>query len=115
MIDVDKAITTAVKTGKVVFGAKEAARSAKNGKARIILVASNCPIRTKDHLEYNGKLSGIPIVTYKGNNFDMGRICGKRFPIGTMTVKEPGDSSILKLAEEPEKESILHESNGTVQ
>ena len=32
MIDVDKAIASAVKTGKVVLGANEAVRSARTGK-----------------------------------------------------------------------------------
>lgn len=115
MIDVDKAISTTVKTGKAVFGAKEAMRSVKSGKARMIMVASNTPFFTKDNLEHNGRLSGIPIVTYKGNSFDLGRICGKRFPVGTLTVKEPGDSAILKLIEEIEKEQTLSESDREVQ
>lgn len=115
MIDVDKAIATAVKTGKVVFGAKEAIRSVKSGKARMIMVASNTLFSTKDNLGRNGRLSGIPIITYKGNSFDLGRICGKRFPIGTLTVKEPGDSTILKLIEELEKEQTRLESDGEVQ
>lgn len=106
MIDVDKAIATAVKTGKVVFGAKEAVRSAKNGKARLILVASNSPPHIHSDLEYYGKLSQIPIVTYKGSNIDLGMACGKRFAVANLTVKEPGDSDILKLAEktQPQQE-----------
>lgn len=112
MIDIDKAIATAVKTGKVVFGAKEAMRSVKSGKARMIMIASNTLFSTKENLGHNGRLSEIPIVTYKGNNFDLGRICGKRFPVGTLTVKEPGDSAILKLIEEIEKEQALSKSDG---
>jgi large subunit ribosomal protein L30e len=99
MIDVDKAIATAVKTGKVVFGANEALNSAKTGKARLIVLASNAPSQIRDDLEYYGKLSQIPIVTYRGSNFDLGVVCGKPFAIATLTVKEPGDSDILKWAE----------------
>jgi large subunit ribosomal protein L30e len=103
MIDVDKAITTAVKTGKVVLGEKEATMSVKSGKAQMVMIASNIPNNLRDNLENYGKLSGIPIVTYEGSSLDLGRICGKRFPVGTLTVKEPGDSTILKLAEEASK------------
>lgn len=111
MIDVDKAIATAVKTGKVIFGANEAIRSAKTGKARLILVASNSPSQTRENLEYYEKLSQIPVVTYKGNSIDLGIVCGKRFGIAALTVKEPGDSDILKLAEKPKVESETAEED----
>jgi large subunit ribosomal protein L30e len=109
MIDVDKALATAVKTGKVIFGANEAIRSAKNGKARLVLVASNSPTQIHKDLDYYGKLSGISIVTYKGNSRDLGLACGKRFAIATLTVKEAGDSDILKLAEKPKEEAVEEE------
>ncbi|UCE97064.1 MAG: 50S ribosomal protein L30e [Candidatus Bathyarchaeota archaeon] len=99
-MDVDKAIATSVKTGKVVFGANEAKRSVRAGKARLVVVSSNNPPEIREDLEYYGKASTIPVVTYKGNSFDLGRICGKRFPVSTLTVKEPGDSEIMKLVEQ---------------
>lgn len=104
MIDVNKAIATAVKTGKVVFGSNEAVRSAQTGKSRLILVASNSPSSIRGDLEYYGKLSQVPVVAYRGNSIDLGMVCGKRFAVAALTVKEPGDSEILKLAEKPEAE-----------
>jgi len=109
MIDVDKAIATAVRTGKVVFGVNEAIRSTKIGKARLIVVTSNTPSHIRNDLEYYGKLSQIPVVTYRGNSIDLGMVCGKRFAVATLTVKEPGDSDILKLAEEPKTEEEITE------
>jgi len=103
MIDVDKAIATAVKTGKVVFGANEAIRSAKTGKARLIVVASNSPSQIRENLQYYGKLSQIPVVNYTGNSIDLGMVCGRRFAVAAFTVKETGDSDILKLAKETEE------------
>lgn len=100
MIDVDKAVAAAVKTGKVAFGADEALRSAKTGKAQLILVASNSPPHIRGDLEFYVKLSQVPLVNYRGSNVDLGVVCGKRFPVAALTVKEPGDSEVLKLAEE---------------
>ena len=48
MIDIDKAIASAVKTGKVSFGANAALLNAKTGKAKMIVLASNCPKKVKD-------------------------------------------------------------------
>jgi large subunit ribosomal protein L30e len=99
MIDVDKAISTAVKTGKVVLGANEALRSAKAGKGRLIFVASNTPLELREDIEYYGKLSEVPVVAYKSNSVDLGMVCGKKFAVTALTVKEAGDSDILKLVE----------------
>lgn len=104
MIDVDKAIGTAVKTGKVVLGANEAIKNAQSGKAKLIVVATNCPIHTRGDIEYYGRLSGVNIVVYKGTSIDLGIACGKPFMVSALSVKEPGDSDILKLSEQPSLE-----------
>jgi large subunit ribosomal protein L30e len=109
MIDVDKAIATAVKTGKVAFGSSEALRSAQAGKARLIVVASNSEPSILGDLEYYGEMSQVPIIGYRGNSVDLGMVCGKRFAVAALTVKEPGDSEILKLTKKPETEREMAE------
>jgi large subunit ribosomal protein L30e len=97
MIDLTKAIATAVKTGKVSFGANTAIQSAKNGKAKMIVLASNCPKPIKEQIEYYGEISKIPIITYQGDTMDMAAVCNKLFVISALTIREVGDSEILKL------------------
>jgi len=99
MIDINKAIATTVKTGKVLFGANNAAKNAKTGKAKLIIVASNCPKKIHDDIEYYCKLSNIPVSIYKGTSIDLGAVCGKPFKVSALTIRETGDSDILKLAE----------------
>ena len=99
MIDVDKAIATSAKTGKIQLGANSALRSAKTRKAKLIIVASNCPQRIREDIEYYSKLSVIPVSIYKGNSLDLGEVCGKPFEVSALTIKEPGDSDILKITE----------------
>jgi large subunit ribosomal protein L30e len=96
MIDLTKAIATAVKTGKVSFGANTAIQAAKNGKAKMIVVASNCPKLIKEQIEYYGEISKLPIITYHGDTMDMAAVCNKMFVISALTIREPGDSEILK-------------------
>ncbi len=100
MIDINKAITTAAKTGKIQFGAKTALKSTKSKKAKLILLASNCPQKIRENIEYYSKLSEIPIGIFKGESTDLGALCGKPFNVCVLTIKEPGDSNILKIAEE---------------
>jgi len=99
MIDIDKAIATAVKTGKVSFGANAAIQSAKTGKAKMIILAANCPKDIKEEIEYNCKLSKVPVMTYKGASMDLAAVCNKLFIISALSIRETGDSEILKVTE----------------
>lgn len=100
MADLDSAISKTVKTGKVEFGANEALRSTRLGKAKLIIVASTSPSGLLADLRYYGSTSQVPVITYRGDRFDLGRACGRRFAVSALTVKEAGDSEILELAKE---------------
>jgi large subunit ribosomal protein L30e len=99
MIDVDKAIVAAINSGKVAFGTKEAIQNAKTGKARLIMISSNIPTATQRDLHYYGKLSGVPIVRYRGDGVDLGLTCGKPFAVAALVIRELGNSELLKLVE----------------
>ena len=98
-MDLNKQISMVVKTGKVQLGCKAATDAAKTGKARLIVIASNCPEPHKADILYNAKLSEVPVYVYSGTSVDLGTACEKPFLVAAFTVKEPGDSEILKLAE----------------
>jgi large subunit ribosomal protein L30e len=102
MIDVNKAIATAVKTGKVSFGANAALQNAKTGKAKLIILAANCPKDIKEQVEYYGKISKVPVMTYKGASMDLAMVCNKLFIISALSIRETGDSEILKVIENNE-------------
>ena len=95
-----KAIVSTVKTGKIQFGAKSALSSARTKKAKLIIVAANCPPLFGEGIEHYCRLSQIPVILYKGTSLDLGAVCGKPFEVSALTVKEPGDSNILKITEE---------------
>jgi large subunit ribosomal protein L30e len=99
MIDIDKAIATVVKTGRVSFGANAALQNAKTGKAKMIILAANCPKGIKEQIEYYGKISNVPVIIYKGASMDMAVVCNKPFIISALSIKEKGDSEILKVLE----------------
>ncbi|MDR2204395.1 MAG: 50S ribosomal protein L30e [Nitrososphaerota archaeon] len=107
MINIDKAIALAVKTGKVSFGANSALQNAKTGKAKLIILASNCPKDIKDDIEYYGKISKVPVIVYKGTSMDLAEVAGKLFIISALSVRESGDSDILKIIETSEIQETL--------
>ena len=103
MIDIDKALASACKTGKVSFGANTALQNAKTGKAKMIVLASNCPQDIKTQIEYYGEISKIPIITYKRGSMDLAEVCHKLFIISALSIRETGDSDILKIIDQPKE------------
>jgi len=99
MIDVNKQIKIVVKTGKIDFGCEEAVDAARAGRAKLIILASNCPEDRRKQILSNAGLSRIPVYTYSGSSLDLATACEKPFVVAAVTVREPGDSEILKLAE----------------
>ncbi|MGA2972576.1 MAG: 50S ribosomal protein L30e [Candidatus Bathyarchaeia archaeon] len=98
-VDVNKQIQIVVKTGKVALGVKEALDAARFAKAKLLIVASNCPAQYKTDIIQYAKQSSVPVFNFPGNSVDLGSACLKPFVVTVLTIKEPGDSEILKLAE----------------
>ncbi|MBT0159266.1 50S ribosomal protein L30e [Candidatus Bathyarchaeota archaeon A05DMB-2] len=101
-MDIDKAIAAAVKTGKVSFGSNAALQHAKSGKAKMIILANNCPKDIKEQIEYYAKISNVPVMTYKGASMDLAAVCNKLFIVSALSIRETGDSEILKAVETDE-------------
>jgi large subunit ribosomal protein L30e len=103
MIEVDKAIRLAVKTGKVTLGSNNSIDDIKKGKPKMIIVASNCPNEIKNEIYYYSNLGIIPVYEFSGNSWELGSLCGKPFMVASLAIHKPGDSEILKLVEEDMK------------
>jgi large subunit ribosomal protein L30e len=100
MIDINKALASACKTGKVSYGANTALQNAKTGKAKMIVLASNCPKNIKEQIEYYGEISKVPVINYKGGSMDLAEVCNKLFIISALSIRETGDSDILKIIDQ---------------
>jgi len=98
--DLNKALAIAVKTGKVSLGTNSTLKSVSTGKVRLVVVASNCPKKVREDLEYYSKLSKILIIPYSGTSLELGRVCGKPFLVSALAIRDPGDSDILSIAVE---------------
>lgn len=97
MIDITKQLKIAVKSGKASFGCKEALEAARSSKAKLIVLASNCPESNKSEILERARLSELPIYVYGGTSLDLGSACEKPFPVAAVTIRETGDSEILKV------------------
>jgi large subunit ribosomal protein L30e len=92
MIDIGRALKIADSTGEVAFGEREAEKAVKSGQAQLIIVASNYK---NDYLA-SGE-HGVKVHRYKGNNMELGALCGKPFSVSALAIIDKGSSNILSV------------------
>jgi large subunit ribosomal protein L30e len=88
-----------IKSGKYTLGLKSTLKTLRAGKAKLLLISSNCPALRRSELEYYAMLAKTDIHHYTGNNIDLGTSCGKFYRVSVMAITDPGDSDILTITE----------------
>jgi len=93
MVDIDKVLKNTVKKGTVKIGTKETKSVIKEGSAKLVVMAKNCP----HFLEINelANKKKIPIYNTNSNSIDLGYTCGKAFAVSVFAVLDDGGSNIL--------------------
>jgi len=94
-MDFNLSLRRALKTGKVFLGQNSTRTCITDGKARLVVVASNCPSDFRKYLE---TVKNVPVHVYAGSGVQLGMACGKPFLVSALAVAEPGESDILSLA-----------------
>lgn len=93
-MDINKALKTAVTTGKVLFGYEQTIKAVNAKKAKLIIVSQNCP---DEHLMPIKTKKDVPFYRFSGNNIELGSACGKPFSVSMLSVLNAGESEILAL------------------
>lgn len=95
-MDIQRALRTAVATGKVHLGSRQAIQAIQAGQARLVIVANNSP--DKHEVVDAAKSKNVPTHEYTGLGTELGPACGKPFAVAVLTVLDAGESDILQLA-----------------
>lgn len=66
------------------------------GKAKLVIIASNTPPLRRSEIEYYAMLSKTGVHHFAGSNIDLGTACGKLYRVGALSITDPGDSDIIK-------------------
>jgi large subunit ribosomal protein L30e len=93
-MDFNASLRRAIKTGNVILGQHNTQKSIKEGKAKIVVIAQNCPEKFRTQLKSNQNLF---VHTFEGSSVALGKACGKPFMVSTLAVVDPGESDILSL------------------
>jgi large subunit ribosomal protein L30e len=97
---INSRLALVMKSGKYTLGYRSTLKTLRQGKAKLILIAGNCPPLRKSEIEYYAMLSKTGVHHYNGNNIDLGTACGKYYRVGVLSITDPGDSDIIKVQEE---------------
>jgi large subunit ribosomal protein L30e len=100
LVDVNKQIRMAVKTGKVGFGAKDALSSTISARAKMIILAKNIRESDREDLLHSAEQSEVPVFVFPGSSLDLGAVCERPYLVSAMVIREAGDSEVLKLVAE---------------
>ena len=85
-----------MKSGKYVLGYKQTLKRIRQGKAKLVILANNCPALRKSEIEYYAMLAKTGVHHYSGNNIELGTACGKYYRVCTLAIVDPGDSDIIR-------------------
>jgi large subunit ribosomal protein L30e len=96
MINVDRALRSSIRTGKVMLGSNKTIDAGLSGQAKLIIYAADCPSDVRMQLE----TVDVPVYSYQGIGKDLGSACGKPFSVAALAVIEPGESEIMALLRE---------------
>ncbi|XP_040835918.1 60S ribosomal protein L30-like [Ochotona curzoniae] len=85
-----------MKSRKYVLGYNQSLKMIRQGKAKLITLANNCPALRKSEIEYYAMLAKTGVHHYSGNNIELGTACGKHCRVCTLSTIDPGDSDIIR-------------------
>ncbi|XP_023075293.1 60S ribosomal protein L30-like isoform X2 [Piliocolobus tephrosceles] len=85
-----------MKSGKYVLGYKQTLKMIRQGKAKLVILANNCPALRKSEIEYYAMLAKTGVHHYSGNNIELGTACGKYYRVCTLAIIDPDDSDSIR-------------------
>lgn len=92
MESINSRLQLVMKSGKYVLGYKQSQKMIRQGKAKLVILANNCPALRKSEIEYYAMLAKTGVHHYSGNNIELGTACGKYYRVCTLAIIDPGES-----------------------
>lgn len=93
-MDFNASLKRAVKAGHAVLGPKKTEQCIRQGRARMIIVAGNCPPDYKTKIAAH---ENLPVHTFEGSSRALGTACGKPFPVSTLAIISLGPADIVSI------------------
>ncbi len=94
-MDFNAALRKSVKTGTVVLGQNQTRNCIREGRAKLVVVAQNCPESFKNFVSERGE--DLLVHVYEGSSVQLGKACGMPFVVSALAIVEAGEPDILNI------------------
>ncbi|XP_004626427.1 60S ribosomal protein L30-like [Octodon degus] len=84
-----------MKSGKYMLGYKQTLKLIRQGKAKLVILANNCPALRKSEIQCYAMLAKTGVHHCSGN-IELGTACGQYYRVCTLAIIDPGDSDIIR-------------------
>jgi large subunit ribosomal protein L30e len=95
ILDLRRELGVVRMTGKYIVGFRQSYLSVLRGAAKAVILASNCPSSLRTMMEIAARASGVQVIYADIDSRELGKAVGKPFWVSTLSVIDPGNSSIL--------------------
>ncbi|MBN2599367.1 MAG: 50S ribosomal protein L30e [Candidatus Thermoplasmatota archaeon] len=95
MVEVEKSFKNIVKKGTVIFGKRQTELSIAEKKAKLVVLATNCPFT--EEIQQHAQKHDVPVYISTATSVELGAICGKAFPVASFSILQDGGTNILSL------------------
>ncbi len=82
-----KQLRTKVQDDKLLVGKEVVLKALKSKKLQKVYMASNCPAKLKEDVEYYAKLAEVPIIALTQNNEELGVFCKKNYFVAVVGIE----------------------------
>ena len=97
MRSLEKIIKDAMGVKKCKFGAREVLHSTKGSK--LIVLTKSVSEAMKSGIFEQAQATEIPILDYKGNSLQLGKLCNRPFRVSAMALKIGDEDEIRNILE----------------
>ena len=98
ILGINSVLASIIKSGRVHLGFKEIKKAFRNGKVKSVIIAKNIPPLQKSTIEYWALMFNARIHHYDGNDWQLGRACGKDLRVGALSMTDQcSDANIIRL------------------
>ncbi|MCS7142337.1 MAG: 50S ribosomal protein L30e [Aigarchaeota archaeon] len=94
-MDIRKELEVVRRTGKVIVGGRQVYLSALNRKAKLVILARNCPEDFRRRIKVIARINNIKIIDSEIEGREVGLALGKPFSTTAVAVIDPGSSSLV--------------------
>ena len=78
-------LKTALKDKNFTFGTNETLENLKQGKAKVVFLASNCPKDVKVKVEHYSKIANAKVIDLDIKDDEVGLLCKKRHNVSVLS------------------------------